>query len=305
MELSIVHNPSRQWHETFSLVLGPEEPVNAELGSITTASVTILDQKSSGSSVLPAPPVVASLLHYDNIEEHLDEPASPGYPLVCVTPCDAKYPESGKTSEMCVHAGLNASLIQYSWEVAIPADGDGLLTPFHSLTDDTLFASPHNKVLDSMFFARHFRVRCVAQPVRPDGVYGIPLRSKPISIGIHNGICQTPLVPGQPGGFQSQSFIAALSYINSTDENHPNTIKTHVEIPHQDGMVPIVSTLPIHNLRYLLTEQLYRVHHTCSNMDLDVGFLAEAPDMYPVNPRPYQSDHRLREVGTLLPYMSV
>lgn len=299
MELTIVHNPSRQWHETFSLVLGPEEPVNAELGTITTAAVTILDHKSSGSSVLPAPPVVTSLLHYDNIEEHLGEPASPGYPLVCVTPCDPKYPESAKTAEMCAQAGLNASQMQYSWEVAIPADGDGLLMPFHSLTDDTLFASPNTKVLDSMFFARHFRVRCVAQPVRSDGVFGIPLRSKPISIGIHNGICQTPLVPGQPGGFQSQSFIATLSYINSTDEKHPNTVKIHVEIPHQDGMVPIVSTLPVHNLRYLLTEQLYRVHHTCSNMDLTAGFLAEAQDQHPINPRPYQSDSRLREKKSL------
>ncbi|XP_069157214.1 extracellular matrix organizing protein FRAS1 [Procambarus clarkii] len=302
VEITIVHNSERQRHETFSVVLGPDDPVNAELGAITSASVTILDHETSGSSVLPAPPIVVSLLHYDNIAEHLGEPASPGYPLVCVTPCDMRYPESAVTTDMCAEAGINSTSIQYSWEVAVPADGAGSLTPFHSLTDNTLFASPYTKVLDSMFFARHFWVRCIAQPVKNDGVFGIPLRSKATSVGIQNGICQTPLVPGQPGGFQSQSFMATLSYINSTDENHPNTVKIHVEIPHQDGMVPILSTLPFHNLRYLLTEQLYRVHHMCSNLDPLVGFLAETPLPYSPHPRPHQWDENLRENKSLLLY---
>lgn len=302
VKITIVHNPERQWHKTFLVVLGPDDPINAELGSIISATITILDHESSGSSVLPAPPVVISLLHYDNIEEHLGEPASPGYPLVCVTPCNMKYPESAVTAEMCAEAGLNSTSLQYSWEVAVPADGDGSLTPFHSLTDNTLFASAHSKVLDSMFFARHFWVRCIAQPVKSDGVLGIPLRSKAISVGIQNGICQKPLVPGQPGGFQSQSFIAALSYINSTDDTHPNTVKIYVEIPHQDGMVPVLSTLPIHNLRYLLTEELYRVHHMCSNLVPGVGFLDETPTQYPPNPRPHQWNENLRENKSLLLY---
>ncbi|KAG7168269.1 Extracellular matrix protein FRAS1-like, partial [Homarus americanus] len=302
VEITIVHNPERQWHETLSVVLGPQDPINAELGAIISATITILDHESSGSSVLPAPPIVVSLLHFDNIEEHLGEPASPGYPLVCITPCDMKYPENTVTGEMCSEAGLNSTSIQYSWEVAVPADGDGSLTPFHSLTDGTLFANPHTKVLDSMFFARHFWVRCIAQPIKSDGVFGVPLRSKAISIGIQNGICQTPLVPGQPGGFQSQSFMATLSYINSTDESHPNTVKIYVEIPHQDGMVPVLSTLPIHNLRYLLTEQLYRVHHLCSNLDPSVGFLDESPLQSPLHPRPYQWDENLRENKTLQLY---
>ncbi|KAK7080023.1 Extracellular matrix protein fras1 [Halocaridina rubra] len=299
IEMTIMHNSNRQWHKTFSLILGPQEPVNAELGAIVATSVTILDHESSGTSVLPAPPLVISLLHYDNIKEHIREPAIPGYPLVCVTPCDVKYPNSDATLQMCDEAGLNSSLIQYSWEVAVPAEGDTVLTPFHSLTDDTLFASPHKKVLDSMFFARHFRVRCIAQPVRPTGVFGIPLRSKPIAISNENGICQTPLVPGQPGGFQSQSFLAKLSYVNSSDENHPNTVQIYIEIPHQDGMIPLVSTFPIHNLRYLLTEKLYRAHHICSNVESKGGFLDDVAKIFPPNPRPHQRDSNLRENKTL------
>ncbi|XP_064121126.1 extracellular matrix organizing protein FRAS1-like isoform X1 [Macrobrachium nipponense] len=302
VDLTILHNSNRQWHKTFTLTLGPEEPFNAEFGAIVTASITVLDHESSGTSVLPAPPIVVSLLHYDNVDEHVGEPASPGYPLVCVTPCDVRYPNSDATLAMCAEAGLNSSSMQYSWEVAIPAEGDSVLTPFNSLTDNTIFASPHKKILDSMFFARHFRVRCIAQPVRSNGIHGIPLRSKPVLINSENGICQTPLVPGQPGGFQSQSFIASLSYVNSSDETHPNTVKIYIEIPHQDGMVPLVSTLPIHNLRYLLTEKLYRVHHMCSSLDEAAGFLDEPSQAYPPHPRPHQWDENLRESKTLKLY---
>ncbi|XP_076043694.1 extracellular matrix organizing protein FRAS1-like [Oratosquilla oratoria] len=303
VDIDILYSPARQWHQTFSVVLEPESPVNADLGAITSATVTILDHEASGNSVLPAPPVVVSLLHYDNAAEHLEEMASPGYPLVCVTPCDLKYPDILKTGNFCTQAGLDDASISYSWEVAVPGDGEGLLTPFHSLTEDTIFASPKEKVLDSMFFARHFRVRCVAQPVRGDGQMGIPLRSDPITVGTVNGICQTPLQPGQPGGFQSQSFVATLSYINATSEDHPNTVRIHVEVPHQDGMVPLVSTLPIHNLRHLLTERLYRAHHSCSNMDPTAGFLDLTwPSQFAEPSRPYQWDSNLRQNKTLALY---
>ena len=300
VDLTILHNSKRQWHKTFKLVLGSEETVNAEIGAIATATITILDHESSGTSILPAPPIAASLLHYDNIDEHVDDPASPGYPLICVTPCDVRYPNSNATLAMCAEAGLNASSIHYSWEVAVPSEGDDVFTPFHSLTDDTIFASPHQKVLDSMFFAKHFRVRCIAQTVRINGDSGVPLRSKPVFIDSENGICQTPLAPGQPGGFQTQSFLASLSYVNASDSAHPNTVKIHIEVPHQDGMIPLISTLPVHNLRYLLTEKLYRAHHMCSNFEDSAGFLDRHKTLHPPHPRPYQWDEGLREVCLLL-----
>lgn len=54
-----------------------------------------------------------------------------------------------------------------------------------------------------------------------------------------------------------------------------------VEIPHQDGMLPLVSTFPLHNIRFLLSEPVYRQQHVCSNIItaseraplLDEGFL--------------------------------
>lgn len=58
-KVEIMSNEDREWHESFSLVLGPDDPVEAVLGDISTATVTILDQEAAGSLILPAPPVVS------------------------------------------------------------------------------------------------------------------------------------------------------------------------------------------------------------------------------------------------------
>lgn len=61
-KVEILSNEDREWHESFSVVLGPDDPVEAVLGDITTATVTILDQEAAGSLILPSPPIVSTLL---------------------------------------------------------------------------------------------------------------------------------------------------------------------------------------------------------------------------------------------------
>lgn len=61
-KVEILSNEDREWHESFSLVLGPDDPVEAVLGDMTTTTVTILDQEAAGSLILPAPPIVSGLL---------------------------------------------------------------------------------------------------------------------------------------------------------------------------------------------------------------------------------------------------
>ncbi|XP_023782214.1 uncharacterized protein LOC111928971 [Cyanistes caeruleus] len=128
-KVEIMSNEDREWHESFSLVLGPDDPVEAVLGDSSTATVTILDQEAAGSPILPAPPVVVTLADYDRMEEVTKEGAkkspSPGYPLVCVTPCDLHVPKYALMKERCGEAGINQSSIQFSWEVAAPTDGNG------------------------------------------------------------------------------------------------------------------------------------------------------------------------------------
>ena len=59
--MDVLYNSDIEWHEAFSVVLGPTPPVGADLGTIHTATITILDNDVSGSIVLPAAPIVSGL----------------------------------------------------------------------------------------------------------------------------------------------------------------------------------------------------------------------------------------------------
>ncbi|XP_016153247.1 PREDICTED: extracellular matrix protein FRAS1 [Ficedula albicollis] len=317
-KVEIMSNEDREWHESFSLVLGPDDPVEAVLGDTSTATVTILDQEAAGSLILPAPPVVVTLADYDRVEEVTKEGAkkspSPGYPLVCVTPCDPHFPGYALMKERCGEAGINQSSIQFSWEVAAPTDGNGARSPFETITDSTPFTSVNHRVLDSIYFSRRFHVRCVAKAVDRAGHVGTPLRSNVVTIGTDSAICHTPVVAGTARGFQAQSFIATLKYLDVKHKEHPNRIHISVQIPHQDGMLPLISTLPLHNLHFLLSESIYRHQHVCSNLvtvrDLrgisEAGFLDQVSQassaLGPGYDRPYQLDPAVREPKSIQLY---
>uniref|UniRef100_F1M3H3 Fraser extracellular matrix complex subunit 1 n=1 Tax=Rattus norvegicus TaxID=10116 RepID=F1M3H3_RAT len=317
-KVEILSNEDREWHESFSLVLGPDDPVEAVLGDVTTATVTILDQEAAGSLILPAPPIVVTLADYDHVEELSKEGVkkapSPGYPLVCVTPCDPHYPRYAVMKERCSEAGINQTSVQFSWEVAAPTDGNGARSPFETITDSTPFTSVNHKVLDSIYFSRRFHVRCVAKAVDKVGHVGTPLRSNVVTIGTDSAICHTPVVAGTARGFQAQSFIATLKYLDVKHKEHPNRIHISVQIPHQDGMLPLISTMPLHNLHFLLSESIYRQQHVCSNLvtarDLrglsEAGFLDDAglhsTALGPGYDRPFQFDPSVREPKTIQLY---
>ncbi|KAK7830950.1 hypothetical protein U0070_018494, partial [Myodes glareolus] len=317
-KVEILSNEDREWHESFSLVLGPDDPVEAVLGDMTTTTVTILDQEAAGSLILPAPPIVVTLADYDHVEEVSKEGVkkapSPGYPLVCVTPCDPHFPRYAIMKDRCSEAGINQTSVQFSWEVAAPTDGNGARSPFETITDNTPFTSVNHKVLDSIYFSRRFHVRCVAKAVDKVGHVGTPLRSNVVTIGTDSAICHTPVVAGTARGFQAQSFIATLKYLDVKHKEHPNRIHISVQIPHQDGMLPLISTMPLHNLHFLLSESIYRHQHVCSNLvtarDLrglsEAGFLDDAvfhsTALGPGYDRPFQFDPSVREPKTIQLY---
>ncbi|KAM7019160.1 LOW QUALITY PROTEIN: extracellular matrix organizing protein FRAS1 [Tautogolabrus adspersus] len=317
-KVEILSNEDREWHESFSLVLGPDDPVEAVLGKITMATVTILDQEASGSLILPATPIVVSLADYDHVQEVTREGSKkappPGYPLVCVSPCDPNYPKFSVMKERCEEAGINQTQVHFSWEVAAPTDTNGARSPFETVTDTTPYTSVNHMVLDSIYFSRRFHVRCVAQARDKAGHLGTPLRSNIATIGTDGSICHTPVTTGTARGFQAQSFIATLKYLDVKHKEHPNRIHISVQIPHQDGMLPLVSTMPLHNLHFLLSESIYRQQHVCSNLvtlrDLkgvsDSSFLDDMSlDSISLGPgfdRPYQFDPNVREARTLQLY---
>ncbi|KAG7214448.1 hypothetical protein INR49_026879 [Caranx melampygus] len=327
-KVEILSNEDREWHESFSLVLGPDDPVEAVLGEITMATVTILDQEAAGSLILPATPIVVSLADYDHVQEVTKEGSkktpSPGYPLVCVTPCDPHYPKYSAMKGLCEEAGINQTQVHFSWEVAAPTDTNGARSPFETVTDTTPYTSVNHmvrklmrfraQVLDSIYFSRRFHVRCVAQARDKAGHLGTPLRSNIATIGTEGSICHTPVTTGTARGFQAQSFIATLKYLDVKHKEHPNRIHISVQIPHQDGMLPLVSTMPLHNLHFLLSESIYRQQHVCSNLvtlkDLqglsESGFLDDVSyDSISLGPgfdRPYQFNPNVREAKSIQLY---
>uniref|UniRef100_A0A673XCS3 Fraser extracellular matrix complex subunit 1 n=1 Tax=Salmo trutta TaxID=8032 RepID=A0A673XCS3_SALTR len=317
-KVEILSNEDREWHESFSLVLGPDDPVEAVLGEITTATVTILDQEAAGSLILPATPIVVSLSDYDNVAEVSKEGSkkqpAPGYPLVCVTPCDPHYSKYSVMRERCNEAGINQTSVHFSWEVAAPTDTNGARSPFETVTDTTPYTGVNHMVLDSIYFSRRFHVRCVAQARDKSGHLGTPLRSNIATIGTEGSICHTPVTTGTARGFQAQSFIASLKYLDVKHKEHPNRIHISVQIPHQDGMLPLVSSMPLHNLHFLLSESIYRQQHICSNLvtlkDLqgvsETGFLDDVQyDSISLGPgydRPYQFNPSVREAKSIQLY---
>ena len=291
--VTILHNIIKQWNKTFKLTLGPDAPINADFGPMKTTSITIVDYFSRKANALPTSPVVVSLLHYDNAKRHLNEPATPGYPLVCIAPCKRNHPEYNKVKKECKNQSKDKiTELKYSWEIAPPTEGDETLTSFYPLTDSTIFANSSTFVLDSMYFSSHFRVRCVIQLVKNGEKIGTPVKSKPILISFSSHICNRDSGKGQ------QAFTAKLTYINSTSKIYPNTVHIGVKVPHTDGMIPILSTLPISELNLLLTETSFKTKHNCSNLVPSSAFLNQSinDDDNHIGSRPYQWDFNMREV---------
>lgn len=93
---------------------------------------------------------VVSLADYDHVQEVTKEGSkktpSPGYPLVCVTPCDPHYPKYSVMKERCEEAGINQTQVHFSWEVAAPTDTNGARSPFETVTDTTPYTTVNHMV---------------------------------------------------------------------------------------------------------------------------------------------------------------
>ncbi|GIY35545.1 extracellular matrix protein FRAS1 [Caerostris darwini] len=265
-EIEILYNKRRNWAVTFTVILGPDEVLNANIGNISRAIVRIASVQPTESLILPAVPLIISLLHYDNVTKGMTETPKSGYPLICITPCDTNYPDYAATGPLCKQSGINSSLLTYSWEIAMPL-GEESMSPFETVADSTLFTSAHHKVLDSIYFRPQEIIRCIVQPIDSKNNLGIPLWSKMVKISSDIGFCHSAIrSPYAQLNLQSQPFIASLNYVNSSSSLHANKLHIHIEIPHEDGLLPLISTYPLHNIQFLLTQKIYRQQHVCSNL---------------------------------------
>lgn len=213
---------------------------------------------------------------------------------------------------LCERERIVANLTNFRWEVAPPADADGVQQPFRQLDSDTVFTSTKQMVLDSIYVCPRCLVRCAAQPSDGSRAVGSWFRSHPVRIGSQNGICHSHNETF--GLLKAESFIANVDYVDMRDSIHGNYMKISIEIPHRDGMLPVISTRDIVNLKFALSKSSYRHQHACSNLlDYDehdglttFGFISAVPHgQEPRGPGydlPHQFDTELRGANTIRLY---
>ncbi|XP_034556200.1 FRAS1-related extracellular matrix protein 2b [Notolabrus celidotus] len=309
VEVEILYDSVREMREAFTVHLKPDENMVAET-KMSKAIIYIEETNSMADVTFPSVPRVVSLLHYDDIDRTRDPSLIAGYPVICVTACNPKYPDYDKTGSICVSENINNTLTRYRWLVSAPTGPDGVTSPMREVDFDTFFTSSKLITLDSVYFQAGSRVQCAARAVNSNGDEGLELSSPIVSISRDEGMCQ-PRVVGTVG---AEPFSAKLRYTGTEDIDHPNFIKLTVTMPHIDGMLPVVSTRPLSNFELTLSPDGTRVgNHRCSNL-LDFSevktrysFLTEATKNPEVigDTAPYQYSTSLRGSSTLRFYRNL
>ncbi|XP_059207433.1 FRAS1-related extracellular matrix protein 2-like [Centropristis striata] len=263
VEVEVLFDGVREMREAFTLHLKPDDNMVAET-QVTKVIVYIEETNSMADVTFPSLPHVVSLFHYDDVARTPDNLRPPaGYPVVCVTACNTKYPDYDKTGSICVSEHINNTLTRYRWLISAPAGPDGVTSPMREVDFDTFFTSSKMITLDSVYFQAGSRVQCAARAVNSNGDEGLELSSPIVTVSQQEGMCQ----PRKMGTVGAEPFSAKLRYTGADDPKHPNLIKVTVTMPHIDGMLPVISTRPLMNFELTLSPDGTRVgNHRCSNL---------------------------------------
>uniref|UniRef100_A0A3Q1B9S3 Cadherin domain-containing protein n=1 Tax=Amphiprion ocellaris TaxID=80972 RepID=A0A3Q1B9S3_AMPOC len=310
VEVEVLFDGVREMREAFTLHLKPDENMVAET-QVTKVIVYIEETNSMADVTFPSLPHVVSLLYYDDVDrtpENLHPPA--GYPVICVTACNTKYPDYDKTGSICVSEHINNTLTRYRWLISAPAGPDGVTSPMREADFDTFFTSSKMITLDSVYFQAGSRVQCAARAVNSNGDEGLELSSPIVTVSREEGMCQ----PRKMGTVGAEPFSAKLRYTGADDPKHPNLIKVTVTMPHIDGMLPVISTRPLMNFELTLSPDGTRVgNHRCSNL-LDYNEVTTGHGFITASTRspesmgdsaPYQFSSPLRGNSTLRFYRNL
>ncbi|XP_072315190.1 FRAS1-related extracellular matrix protein 2-like [Eucyclogobius newberryi] len=309
VEVEVLYDGVREMREAFTVHLRPDENMVAET-KLSKAIIYIEETNSMADVTFPSVPRVVSLLQYDHAERSRVQSPPAGYPVICVTACNPKYPDFDKTGSICRSESINNTLTRYRWLVSAPTGPDGVTSPMREVDFNTFFTSSKLITLDSVYFQAGSRVQCAARAVNADGEEGLELSSAVVSISLEEGMCQSRV----SGAVGAEPFSARLRYTGAEDPEHPNLIKLTVTMPHIDGMLPVVSTRSLSNFELTLSPDGTRVgNHRCSNL-LDHteittrhGFLTPATKNPEVmgETAPYQYSAGLRGAGALRFYRNL
>ena len=315
VSIEILYDDHQEIRESFAVQLSNDrEHVAFVPDSDNRATVYIKDAQPLASVTFPTQPVVVSLRDYDNAEKVLKEDPVAGYPLICISPCNPKHPEYDEIVEFCEGDNIDDSHTQYTWQVAMPNDKQGVGHELRSITKAAWFAPTDTQTLDSVYFQKGYVVRCATRAITKKLEIGRRQRSKPSTISDTRGIC-----PRNSDRIGAEPFSAHISY-TGTDNEKPelnNLVKIQVLLPHTDGMLPVISTERPTNFGYTLSNDALRYSHKCSNLldfdDLYTKMSFNSDEIYSDEYKAqghhklysYQYDSELRTNKTLRFYRSL
>lgn len=302
VKLRIFHDKEKGLRRAFSLYLKPDENEVASLG-LKKMIIYIEEHGRRTGVTFPLKPRVASLRDYDDLKTARKQPIQ-GYPLICVTACNPKFPDYSSTAGICKSEKIDNDLTRYRWQISARDSQDGVTHTFKNVESRTFFTETNKITLDSVYFGPGTRVRCVAQAVDENEGFGVESYSDPVTVDPSEGLC----MPRNERDIGAETFSAQVKYTGAKDPKHPNLIRVRILVPHFDGLLPAISTRQLSNFEIALSPDASRVaQHTCSNL-LDIneirtrfGFLKNGiidPDNAGES-LPYQYDIGLRGNATL------
>ncbi|XP_060554877.1 FRAS1-related extracellular matrix protein 2-like isoform X2 [Ruditapes philippinarum] len=306
-EIEINYDGETENSESFSLHLSQDRNMIAEVHHNSKATVYIEENSKFINVVFPVPPLVVSLRDLDQVGRAMNMKPINGYPLVCVSPCNPKHPKYKEVKQKC--SEIDNKLTKFRWRVGPPEDENGVFGNMRDLETDTAFTSTRGITLDSIYFTRGSQVRCFARAVNEAGEPGREIGSPVVTVDTEEGKC----LPRTRGAVGADPFTARLWYTGTDDKDQPNTVRLTVQVPHTDGMFPVISTRRLSNFQYALSKDAYRMEHPCSNLlDIDkrstkYGFITNGTrkSKYITDSELYELDENYRPQSTLRFYKNL
>ncbi len=159
------------------------------------------------------------------------------------------------------------------------------------LTDNTVFFSVNQSILETFYFRPKYRIRCISliNKSSNQGTLSLFLKSNTVQIIPEKRLTTDKtsnemkcfdkddkmlpemnlfnLLPlAQKNTFFEHSVYARAEYVpEESDTEYKNRVKISINIAYRDGVIPLISTSPLHNCRIALTDQQYNKAHLCSN----------------------------------------
>jgi len=204
---------------------------------------------------------------------------------------------------MCDSQDIDTKQTRYRWQIA---QSEGSV--FTDVTADTFFTLTNSVTLDSIYMHAGIRIRCIAQAATSRGELGLESTSHPVVIEGKKGVC----LPRDRNHVGSEVFASSISFTGARNDGKANMVQLKIQIPHFDGMIPIISTrLP--DIRDMLSPGAIRAaQHKCSNVlhgkevQTMYGFLKNGlKDLITKEAEPYQFSGKLRGNTTVQFYRNL